>query len=651
MDAPVVAAPSPFRPAAPPEGRRPGGILGIVALGLALVIFLVDAFTPLEGAVAVLYVVVVLIAARAFQRNGVILTASGCLILTAVAYFLSHRLFDSDSALLRALVSLAAIAISALLVLRNQSAARILAEQAELLELTHDPIFVRTPTDTVTFWNCAAEDLYGWRRDEVRGRNVHVLLRTAFPDGEAAIRDALMRNGRWEGELVQTVRSGARVVVESRWSLQRNADGQPLAVLETNTDITERKRAHAALAESERRYRTIFDTARVAILQQDWREVKAVLDAVPRDSGMSLGTYLDDHPEVVRDLRRSVTIVDANAELRRLIGADTGAAAPQSLDAFLFEDEPTFVESLLALARGETFFEGETLIRSLSGERVPILFGITFPSHADGFECVLVFALDITERKQAQEALLALQSELAHTARVTTLGELTASIAHEVNQPLAAIVTNGEAALRWLKRSPPDLGEVSAAVTRVVASGTRAGEIVSRIRTFLAKAPPPRDWLDLREMIGEAVLLVEREMVRHDVRLVRDVAADMTPVHGDRVQLQQVLINLMVNAIQAMATVIGRPRLLIIRVAPDGTEHVRVTVADSGGGIAAEAVERIFQPFFTTKADGMGMGLAICRSIVEAHGGRLWIGGHDDSDDGPGAAFHFTIPMTAERGS
>ncbi|KQP51593.1 MULTISPECIES: PAS domain-containing sensor histidine kinase [unclassified Methylobacterium] len=645
MDAPVVAAPSPPRSGIGPDTRRTGRLLGVLALGLALAIFLVDAFTPLEGAVAVLYVVVVLVSARAFRRNGVILTASGCLLLTAVAYFLSHRFFDSDSALLRALVSLAAIAISALLVLRNQAAARILAEQAELLELTHDPIFVRTPTDTVTFWNRAAEDLYGWRRDEVRGRNVHVLLRTAFPGGEAAIRDALMRNGRWEGELVQTVRSGARVVVESRWSLQRDAGGQPLAVLETNTDITERKRAHAALAESERRYRTIFDTARVAILQQDWREVKAVLDAVPPDAATPLRAYLHAHPEVVRDLRRSVTIVDANAELRRLIGADAGAAAPRSLDALLFEDEPTFIEALLALARGETFFEGETTIRALSGDPVPILFGITFPSHADGFEGVLVFAVDITERKQAQEALLAVQAELAHTARVTTLGELTASIAHEVNQPLAAIVTNGEAALRWLRRSPPDLGEVSAAVTRVVASGSRAGEIVSRIRTFLAKTPPPRDWLDLREMIGESVLLVEREMVRGGVRLIRDVASDVTLVHGDRVQLQQVLINLMVNAIQAMATVTERPRLLTIRVAPDGAEHVRVTVADSGGGIAAEAVERVFQPFFTTKADGMGMGLAICRSIVEAHGGRLWITGHDD----PGAAFHFTIPTTAER--
>ncbi|KQP02712.1 ATP-binding protein [Methylobacterium sp. Leaf93] len=645
MDAPVVAAPSPPRSGIVPDTRRTGRLLGVLALGLALAIFLVDAFTPLEGAVAVLYVVVVLVAARAFRRNGVILTASGCLFLTAVAYVLSHRFFDSDSALLRALVSLAAIAISALLVLRNQAAARILTEQAELLELTHDPIFVRTPTDTVTFWNRAAEDLYGWRRDEVRGRNVHVLLRTVFPDGEAAIRAALMRNGRWEGELVQTVRSGARVVVESRWSLQRDAGGQPLAVLETNTDITERKRAHAALAESERRYRTIFDTARVAILQQDWRGVKAVLDAVPPDAATILRAHLHAHPEVVRDLRRSVTIVDANAELRRLIGADAGAAAPRSLDAFLFEDEPTFIESLLALARGETFFEGETTIRSLSGAAVPILFGITFPSHADGFEGVLVFAVDITERKQAQEALLAVQAELAHTARVTTLGELTASIAHEVNQPLAAIVTNGEAALRWLRRTPPDLGEVSAAVTRVVASGTRAGEIVSRIRTFLAKTPPPRDWLDLREMIGESVLLVEREMARGGVRLIRDVASDVTLVHGDRVQLQQVLINLMVNAIQAMATVTERPRLLTIRVAPDGSEHVRVTVADSGGGIAAEAVERVFQPFFTTKADGMGMGLAICRSIVEAHGGRLWITGHDD----PGAAFHFTIPTTAAR--
>ncbi|MHC2017695.1 PAS domain-containing sensor histidine kinase [Methylobacterium sp. CM6247] len=613
----------------------------MMAVGLALGIFVVDAFTPLEGAVAVLYVVVVLIAARGFERSGVILTAAACLAMTTTAYLLAHGPFENDSALLRAFVSFAAIAISTGLVLRNQSASSVLVEQAELLELTHDSIIVRGLTDLVTFWNRAAEELYGWGREEAQGQNVHMLLRTVFPEGKASIHAQLMRTGRWEGKLIQTVRSGSTVTVESRWSLQRDANGKAISVLETNTDVSERMRAHDALVESERRYRTIFDTTRVSIVQQDWTAVKTALNGLAPEDLLALESYLEAHPGFLRDLKRSVTIVDANAVMLRLVGDAWNQAALRSLDEYLPEDEPTFTQSLLALVRGETFFEGETEILTRAGVRVPVLFGITFPARVADFGCVLVFAVDILERKQAQDALLAVQAELAHTARVATLGELTASIAHEVNQPLAAIVTNGEAALRWLRRDVPDLEEVSAAVTRVVANGTRAGEIVSRIRSFLTKAPAPRDWIDVKEMIAEATLLVEHEMQRSRVRMKREIAPDLPLIHGDRVQLQQVLLNLLINAAQAMAATAERDRMLTVAAAMDDAGHVHVTVTDTGKGIASDAMERVFRPFFTTRADGMGMGLAICRSTVEAHGGRLWA----SEQQSPGARFDFTLPL------
>ncbi|WP_238297299.1 PAS domain-containing sensor histidine kinase [Methylobacterium soli] len=622
-----------------------------MALLLAVVIFLVDVLTSIKGGIAVLYVVVILIAGRTVRRSGVTLTATGCMALTVAAYLPQHGLFQDDSALLRASVSLAAIVTSTALTLRNQAAAERLTEQAHLLDLTHDSIFVRDLSDIVTFWNRGAEELYGWSRDEAVGRYVHALLRTVFPVDLEAIQAELIRTGRWEGELVQTVCSGRTVTVESRWALRRDTRGEPVSVLETNTDISERKRAHAALVESERRYRTIFDTTRVSILQQDWMPVKAALDALANETA-DLEAYLADHPDFVARMRRSVTIVDVNAMTRSLIGASVKAQALGTLDDLLREDEPTFLKSLLALARGETFFEGETQIRALTGASVPILFGITFPEHAEEFGCVLVFAVDITERKEAQEVLLAVQAELAHAARVSTLGELTASIAHEVNQPLAAIVTSGEAALRWLRRPVPDLEEAEDAVTRVVQNGTRASEIVARIRTFLTKAPPRPDWLDLTEMIDEAIVLIEREILRHGVVLRREFEAGLPPVCGDRVQLQQVVINLMVNAVQAMAETHDRPRLLVVRAQAQGAgegagkgEAVRVSVSDSGPGLAPEARARVFQPFFTTKNEGMGMGLAICRTSVEAHGGRLWA----SEQPGPGAAFHFTVPVSAER--
>jgi len=253
---------------------------------------------------------------------------------------------------------------------------------------------------------------------------------------------------------------------------------------------------------------------------------------------------------------------------------------------------------------------------------------------------VLVHALDITERKEAAEALLTVQADLAHAARVSTMGELTATMAHEINQPLAAVVTNGEAALRWLRRPAPDLGEATDALGRVVTNGRRAGEIVARIRGFLAKSPPRHESLDLAEMIGEAAQLLERELARHAVILRQENEPGLPRVRGDRLQLQQVVVNLMVNGIQAMAAIRDRPRVLTVRTSRQEDGPVRVDVADTGEGIRPEALERVFQPFYTTKSNGMGMGLAICRSTVEAHGGRLWV-----SDAGPGAVFHVLLPV------
>jgi PAS domain S-box-containing protein len=613
---------------------------------LAVAIFLIDTLTPLESAVAVLYVVVILMAARVFQDRGVVLTAIGCIVLTAVAYVVSHGLAHAGSPLLRAIVSVAAIAITTVLALRNRRATARLSEQADLLDLTHDSIFVRNAGDVITFWNRGAEQLYGWTRDEALGQVSSELLRTEFPVDPSTIRAQLLATGRWEGELVQRRKSGAQVVVESRWALQLDERDQQVGTLETNTDITDRKHAHAALVQSERRYRAIFETTPVALLQQDWSGLKAALDELRAVHGNGLAAYLVAHPELIRHARSLVTIVDANDMAIRLFGADRGDLLGATVDDLLEVGEPTFHGALLAIARGETLYEGETEVRTRTGEVVPILFGIAFPNEADGFDRVLAFAVDVTERNQAQEALLAAQAELAHASRVSTLGELTASIAHEVNQPLAAIVTNAEAALRWLRRDVPDLGEVSAAVTRVVADGKRAGAIVSRIRGFLSKAPPRPVPLDVTELIGDATLLVERELARHGVTLRTELTPDLPSVLGDRVQLQQVVVNLMVNGIQAMAGVTGRPRTLDVRACPDG-EQVLVEVRDAGHGIAAENLDRLFQPFFTTRNEGMGMGLAICRSTVESHGGRLWA----SNNGGHGATFSFTLPYQPAEAS
>ena len=248
--------------------------------------------------------------------------------------------------------------------------------------------------------------------------------------------------------------------------------------------------------------------------------------------------------------------------------------------------------------------------------------------------------MDITAARRAEEAVQAAQAELAHVARMTTLGELTAWIAHEVNQPLAGIVTNGTACLQWLGQKNPALDEARSSVEDMISDAQRAGDVILEIRALSRKTAPKRAPLDINDLIQGVVRLVTREAQAHGASVRLDLAPALPAVVGDRVQLQQVVINLVINAIQAMASVAARPRELSIRSRQNEAGHVLIEVADSGHGIGSTKADQLFKAFFTTKPAGMGMGLSICRSIIEAHGGTVWA-----TDNTPsGAVFHFTLP-------
>ena len=247
-----------------------------------------------------------------------------------------------------------------------------------------------------------------------------------------------------------------------------------------------------------------------------------------------------------------------------------------------------------------------------------------------------VFKDSIIERHQAQ-------AELAHVNRVATMGQLTASIAHEVNQPIGAAVTNAEAALRWLRATPPDLDEVQQALARIVENGKRASDVVGRIRALVRKAPQQTARFDLNEAIRDVIALSRSEVRRHGVALHSELATNLPTVEGDRVQLQQVILNLIINAVEAMSSLDQGPRELLITTQPHGPIGALVAVRDSGPGLDPQTVDHLFEAFYTTKPDGMGMGLAICRSIIEAHAGQMWA----VSNEPRGAIFQFTL--SAER--
>ncbi|MGD0730823.1 MAG: ATP-binding protein [Terracidiphilus sp.] len=248
--------------------------------------------------------------------------------------------------------------------------------------------------------------------------------------------------------------------------------------------------------------------------------------------------------------------------------------------------------------------------------------------------------VQMAEQRRTEEALQKTRTELARVVRITTIGELTASIAHEVNQPLAAVVANADACVAWLALQSPNLVEARAAAERAIQGATRASEVITRIRSLINKAAPERAKVQLNEVVEETVTLADRQATKNNISVVTDLLPNLPITLGDRIQLQQVILNLMLNGIESMTRVGGRPRRLLISTRIQGSDDICVSVEDSGIGVSAENMPRLFEPFFTTRSQGIGMGLAISRSIIEAHGGRLWA----ESVVDHGSVFQFTLP-------
>jgi PAS domain S-box-containing protein len=295
------------------------------------------------------------------------------------------------------------------------------------------------------------------------------------------------------------------------------------------------------------------------------------------------------------------------------------------------------LRAVAELKRTGTFQPYEKEYFHNDGSRVPVLVGgAAFDERRDQ---AVAFVVDLTERKRAEEAFRQLESDLAHMNRLSMMGELAASLAHELTQPIASARNNARAALNFLVRQPPDLREIREALGCIVGDTDRAGNIIDRIREHIKKAPPGKQHFDLNEAINEVIILARSAINRNGVSAQVRLAEQLVPVQGDRVQLQQVVMNLILNAVEATDAVEAEARELWISTELTQT-NVLVAVRDSGRGIDPENLERVFEAFYTTKSSGMGMGLAICRTIIEAHGGQLWA----DANEPRGAVFQFTLP-------
>ena len=668
-------------------------LLGGIAL--ALVTFVCFRLNVGITTAALLYLIIVVLAS--LTGSFVLSAVVSIIAILCLDYFFTEPRFNIDVTLRNPLNLVALITFlgTALVITSLMSKGRksfeVLREQAGLLDLTHDTVFVRDMNDIITYWNRGAAELYGRTREETVGKISHQLLQTIFPAPLEKINAELLRTGRWEGELVHTKRDGTQVVVASRWSLQKDERGKPLAILETNNDITERKRA-----EEERRYnmqllRTTTDNASSMLFMVDAAGLTTFVNpAVERITGYRTeeligqvvhdkihhsypdgrpyplsecplaaalrmwkpvrgedlfvrkdGTFFpvqysaspifrDDVPVgtvfevqditaskaaeeevrkqaellslahdaiIVRDPESRITFWNPGAE--KTYGWTAEEAIGRVTHELLQTRFPVSQEAVDVALQEQGEWEGELTHITRKGTPVVVTSRQSLRRDERGAAAaILEINRDITERKQAEEALRKAQGELSHVTRVTTLGEMTASIAHEVNQPLTGIITNSNACLRWLAGDSPNLDEAREAVRRIMRDGNRASDVISRIRALVSKTDTEKSRLDVNDAIQEVAALAQGEVGRNKVALRTELAHDLPLVLGDRVQLQQVILNLVMNGVEAMASVADRPRELLIYSHQDGSDKVLVAVRDSGTGLHSENLDRLFEPFF-----------------------------------------------------
>jgi PAS domain S-box-containing protein len=543
-------------------------------------------------------------------------------------------------------------ALTSLLMFRNQGESERKLEEAQ--SLAHVGHWERdSDTDLIT-WSDETYRIFGLQPQE-RILKLAQLAELIHPEDRQVMvqaqAEALRSGGERYDVEYRVVRPNGEVrLVHSQGDITRDESGRPRRMFGSVQDITERKRAEQRLVAQ---HTVTQILAQAATLQEATAKIlQAVCECLVWDVGALWS--LDKEAGVLRCVevwhKESIEVPEFEATSHATTFIP-GIGLPGRV---WFSREPLYIPDVVRdanfprapIAAREVLHAAFGFPILLGGEVLGVMEFFSYEIRQPDQDLLDMMATigsqigQFIERKRAEDALHRAQMELAHVTRVATLGEMTASIAHEVNQPLTAVIANANASLRWLAAATPNLGEARDAVSRILRDGNRAGEVIARIRALVQKTDTEKVRLDINQTIQEVIVLMQNETVRKGVAIRMELAADVPPVLGDRIQLQQVILNLVMNGIEAMDTVADRPREMLIRSCEHESNQLLVAVQDSGIGIDGQNLGKIFDAFYTTKSQGMGMGLAISRSIVENHGGSLWATVNPDK----GATFQFTLP-------
>ena len=399
----------------------------------------------------------------------------------------------------------------------------------------------------------------------------------------------------------------------------------------------------SALRGAEPSIRKLIEHMPIALWQVDGSVAGRCLDQLQVEGVTDIKAYLTHHPEVLEYVMGNVVVTAVNRQAMRLFGCCDEAAFLQPVH-YLFEDAPcAAARVMIAHFEGRRTHVEEIKVKVFDGRILDVLVLVTFPGRTESQETTFICMLDITDRIRVEHELRQLQADFAHAARVSTLGELVASIAHEVRQPLAAIVMNGETSLRWLSREDPDIAKVVRLTGKMVSSASHASAIIERIQNMAKKQEPLWAPLAVNDIVDDALLFVRHEGRGRQIEFILDLDRGVADVLGDRIQLQQVVVNLLVNAMQAIEQAGAVRRHVVLRTMQE-EGNVLLSIRDSGPGILNADLEHVFTGFFTTRVGGMGMGLTICKSIIISHGGTIEVSNHPDG----GACFTVRIPSNVQ---
>jgi two-component system, LuxR family, sensor kinase FixL len=487
---------------------------------------------------------------------------------------------------------------------------------AAIVSSSDDAIVSKTLDGTITSWNAGATDILGYQADEMIGQPITRIIPPELHEEEKQILARLHRGERIRHyETIRLAKDGRRVDISLTVSPLFDQSGKVVGASKVARDITERKLAEQALRETAARLRALTETAVDGVILIDAR-----------------GVVLMFNPACEKLFGYSADAV---------IGENVKMLMPQPYrhehDCYITNYRHTRDPKIIGIGR-------EVIGLRKDGSTFPMDLSVG-EARQDGESIFVGIIRDLTSRKRTEAELEQARAELVRVARVTTLGELTAAIAHEVNQPLTGLVSSGNACLRWLAGDVPNLKAARESVERMISAGSRAGEVIRRIRALVGKAPPLRDRLNINDAITEVIALIRGEIQRNRISLRTKLSTDVPLVLGDRIQLQQVILNLILNAMEAMSDVSPQPRELSVSSAKYGPNGALVSVRDSGTGLDGTVLDRLFEAFYTTKAHGMGIGLAVSRTIIQAHGGRLWAAPNVPQ----GAIFQFTLPADGEE--